>query len=217
MRFFDHEQGFTEGEWAGISATMEKLCPPEQVDGFIHANHYHHSLGAICRITEKLHRKHTLSLVVVDYLQLVQCDLGKSATRENVVSTISRTLKLLAQRLGVPVLALSQLNRESAKRGDPKAKPKVRRIDPMAIDNKPEPTPRAPPPQLHDLRESGAIEQDANAVVFLHHPLSESGISWERDHGPFELIVAAQRLGPTGSVSLHAERHYSRFKEMTRD
>jgi replicative DNA helicase len=150
---------------------------------------------------------------VVDYLQLVQCDLGRGATRENVVSTISRTLKLLAQRLGVPVIALSQLNRESEKRGEQKGKNRAK-IDPMSVDRAPEQTVRAPPPKLHDLRESGAIEQDANAVCFLHHPLNESENRFERESGPFELIVAAQRLGPTGAVSLFAQRQFSRFTEV---
>lgn len=233
--FFD-EQEFTSDEWDAIMRALEKRTP-DGGDGYLHANHHYPSLGAICRISEKMHRKHRLALIVVDYLQLTELDLGRGASREVVVSTISRTLKRLAERLGVPVLALAQLNREAAREGmvrsrKKKAEPK-KKIDPMkpqlhlagaepeAEEKEPAinweapdaPSDRAPPPQLHHLRESGAIEQDANAVVFLHHPYAETGNAWQRKHGPFELIIAAQRLGPTGSVRLFGERHFSRFRE----
>jgi replicative DNA helicase len=71
-----------------------------------------------------------------------------------------------------------------------------------------------PPPQLHDLRESGALEQDANAVCFIHHPFDLATNPEKREHGPFSFIIAAQRLGPKGTVKLYADRKYSRFAEV---
>jgi replicative DNA helicase len=225
--FFDDVNNWTPEHWEGIQHAVSRRVP-EGTHGYLHANHYHHGLGAILRISEKLHRKHGLSLVVVDYIQLVQLELGKNATREQVVATISRALKSFAQRTGVPVLALAQLNRESAKRGEKpwrparkKAKPKA---DPMALPGvtpPPPPEPETPPedepmppPQLHDLRESGALEQDANAVCFIHHPFDLALNPEKREHGPFNFIIAAQRLGPKGVVKLYADRKYSRFEEI---
>jgi replicative DNA helicase len=232
--FFDDGRRFTGEQWARIQEEAMRRAPAG-TDGFLHANHYRFTLGEICRITEKLHRKHGLALVVIDYLQLVQLELGKNATREQVVATISRTLKLLAQRLGVPIIACAQLNRDAAKRGERpwrprKKKAKAKKQDPMALQGQlgaPPPAPEepeqpetppedepAPPPQLHDLRESGAIEQDANAVCFIHHPFDGATDADKREHGPFSFIVAAQRLGPKGTVKLYAERNYSRFIEV---
>ena len=235
--FFD-ERPWSNDQWGEVMGAFAKRSP-EGTNGFLHANHYHHSLGAILRITEKTHRKllaqngRGLVLVVVDYLQLVELQLGKNANREQVVATIARSLKNLAMRLQVPIIALAQLNRDAAKRGEmirrphrkPKAKPK--RIDPMAPLPGVEPPPQepeqpetppedepSPPPQLHDLRESGALEQDANAVCFIHHPFDLSTNEIKREHGPFSFIIAAQRLGPKGTIKLYAERNYSRFNEV---
>lgn len=227
--FFDDGYRFSGEEWDAINRTVARRVP-DGTTGYLHANHYHHSLGAILRISEKLHRKHKLSLVVVDYIQLVQLDLGKNANREQVVATISRALKAFAQRTGVPVLALAQLNRDAAKRGEkpwrPSRKKKQKKADPMALPGitpppsppeEPETPPEdepTPPPQLHDLRESGALEQDANAVCFIHHPFDLATNPELREHGPFSFIIAAQRLGPKGTVKLYADRKFSRFEEM---
>lgn len=224
--FFDDVNNWTPDHWEGIQHAVARRVP-EGTHGYLHANHYHHSLGAILRISEKLHRKHGLSLVVVDYIQLVQLDLGKNANREQVVATISRALKAFAQRTGVPVLALAQLNRESAKRGErpwrPTRKKAKSKQDPMALPGVEAPPPElepppedepAPPPQLHDLRESGALEQDANAVCFIHHPFDLALNPEKREHGPFSFIIAAQRLGPKGVVKLYADRRFSRFEEI---
>jgi replicative DNA helicase len=164
-------------------------------------NDQHFGLSAIQRITEKQHRRNPLRLVVVDYLQLVDSGI-RGASREAQVSAVSRGLKVLAQRLGVPVLAISQLNREAVKRDA--AKPRTRK-------GEPEQAPRVPAPKLHDLRESGALEQDANTVLFLHHPLAESPVAIERERGPYEVIVAKQRMGKTGVVRLLAQLEYARF------
>jgi len=121
----------------------------------------------------RLVRKQGVKLVIVDYLQLLTTSaLNRSATRENEVSSISRSLKCLAKELRVPILALAQLNREPEKAAE------VRE------------------PRLSDLRESGAIEQDADIVMMLHKP--KTAVDNER-----ELIIAKHRNGATGSVLLH--------------
>jgi len=129
----------------------------------------------------KLVRKCGVKVVIVDYLQLLTASLGKNATRENEVSSISRGLKCLAKELRVPVLALSQLNRE------PERAAEVRE------------------PRLSDLRESGAIEQDADVVMMLHRP--RTALEGER-----ELIVAKHRNGATGHVLLHFDAPRARFR-----
>jgi replicative DNA helicase len=136
-----------------------------------------------------------IGLVVVDYLQLMS---GPSASesRQQEVSMISRGLKALAKELNVPVIALSQLSRAPEQRtGDHKR------------------------PQLSDLRESGAIEQDADLIMFLYRqemydgPVDKDGNSLE---GKAEVIVGKQRNGPTGIVNLHFHKQYTRFESYSK-
>jgi replicative DNA helicase len=132
-------------------------------------------LRAKCR---KIKREGGLDLVIVDYLQLMNAPGAQS--REQEIAIISRSLKSLAKELQVPILALSQLNRGVEKRKDG-------------------------PPMLSDLRESGAIEQDADVVMFLHRPGDEKdadGSAARADVQEIELHVAKQRQGPTGRVDL---------------
>jgi replicative DNA helicase len=132
-------------------------------------------LRAKCR---KIKREGGLDLVIVDYLQLMNAPGAQS--REQEIALISRSLKSLAKELQVPILALSQLNRGVEKRKDG-------------------------PPMLSDLRESGAIEQDADVVMFLHRPGDEKdgeGMQAKADVQEIELHVAKQRQGPTGRVDL---------------
>jgi len=132
-----------------------------------------------------------IGLVIVDYLQLMQGPTN-SESRQQEVSQISRGLKALAKELGVPVVALSQLSRA----------PELR-----TGENK--------RPQLSDLRESGAIEQDADLIMFLYRqefydgPTDKDGNSLE---GKAEVIVGKQRNGPTGIVNLYFHKHYTRFE-----
>jgi replicative DNA helicase len=128
-----------------------------------------------------------LGLLVVDYLQLMH-QKGKVENRQLEVSEISRSLKALAKELDVPVLALSQLNRKIEERKGGK-------------------------PMLSDLRESGAIEQDADVVMFIHRDEdSGNGQPSTQTALEVELIVAKQRNGPIGSIDLVFLSEYTRFE-----
>ena len=129
----------------------------------------------------RLQMEHNISLLVVDYLQLV--DPGKKYdNRVQEVSVVSQALKNIARELNVPVLAASQLSRAVEHRGEKK-------------------------PQLADLRESGAIEQDADVVMFLYRPDSE----YTGTHIPTKLLVAKHRNGPTGEIDLLFQGNRIRF------
>jgi replicative DNA helicase len=134
----------------------------------------------------RLKQRHGLKLVVIDYLQLMQS--GKRVeSRQQEVSEFSRALKLLAKELEVPVVAISQLNRASEQRTDKK-------------------------PMMSDLRESGSIEQDADMVVLLHREEL-----YERESpraGEADFIVAKHRNGPTATITVAFQGHYSRFVDM---
>ena len=134
----------------------------------------------------RLKQRHDLKLIVVDYLQLMTGG-KRSESRQQEVSEISRQMKLLAKELEVPVVAISQLNRGPEQRTDKR-------------------------PMLADLRESGSLEQDADMVILVHRP-----DAWEADDpraGEADLIVAKHRNGPTSTVTVAHQLHYSRFKDL---
>ena len=136
----------------------------------------------------RLKQKSDLRLVVIDYLQLMTSG-KKVESRQQEVSEFSRQLKLLAKEIEVPVVAMSQLNRGPEQRTDKK-------------------------PMLSDLRESGAIEQDADMVILLHRP-----DAFERDDprgGEADLILAKHRNGPTKTITVAHQLHLSRFTNMAR-
>ena len=136
-------------------------------------------IGAICR---RLKRRNNLGLVIIDYLQLIEPE-DKKSNREQQIAQITRRLKGIAKENSLPVIALSQLNRGVELRDDKR-------------------------PRLADLRESGAIEQDADIVMFLHRP---DAYNPEDRPGLAEIIVAKHRSGPTGIVSLQWRRESMRF------
>ena len=141
-------------------------------------------MRAKCR---RLKAEHGLSLIIVDYLQLMS-GYGRVENRTQEISGISRGLKALAKELHVPVLALSQLSRAPEQRqGDHK-------------------------PQLSDLRESGSIEQDADVVMFIYR--EEVYRRSEENAGLAELIISKQRNGPTGIVNLAFLREFTRFETL---
>ena len=143
-------------------------------------------IRAKCR---KLKLEKNIGLVVIDYLQLVQGSNKKGGSREQEISEISRSLKILAKEINVPVIALSQLSRAPEQRPDHR-------------------------PMLSDLRESGAIEQDADIVMFLYRDDYYNEDS--EDKGLAEVIVAKHRAGSTGTVKLVWLGNYTKFANMER-
>ena len=143
----------------------------------------------------RLKAEHDISLVIVDYLQLMQGP-GDVENRQQEISYISRSLKALAKELDVPVVAISQLSRAPEQRGGEHRRP-----------------------QLSDLRESGAIEQDADVVCFIYRQEFYDGPvdpkTNESIEGIAEVIVGKQRNGPTGTVKLHFKKEYTRFDNYT--
>lgn len=144
----------------------------------------------------KIKTAHGLDMIVIDYIQLIEApELGKYADTNTRVSHISRNLKLMAKDLGVPVIALSQLSREVEKRGGDKK------------------------PQLSDLRDSGSIEQDADAVCFVYRPAyydiytNKEGNAIDSDYA--ELIFAKHRNGELGPVRLRFDGAKQRFTSYT--
>ncbi|HTH63862.1 MAG TPA: replicative DNA helicase [Gemmatimonadales bacterium] len=142
----------------------------------------------------RLKAEHDIGMVVVDYLQLMQGP-SDSENRQQEISYISRSLKALAKELDVPVVALSQLSRAPEQR-----------------------TGEGRRPQLSDLRESGAIEQDADLVCFIYRQEMYEGPS-DKDgnniEGLAELLIGKQRNGPTGIVELYFKKEYTRFDNRT--
>jgi replicative DNA helicase len=138
----------------------------------------------------RLKRQNGLDLIVIDYLQLMR--LGKRVdSRQQEVAEISRSLKEIAKALEVPVIALAQLSRATDLRTG------------------------AHRPQLSDLRESGAIEQDADVVLFLYRDIVYNQESEERDTA--EVIIAKQRNGPISTVKVHIDQQCMRFDDLAKD
>jgi replicative DNA helicase len=140
------------------------------------------------RLMKKEERHGGLKLVVIDYLQLIEPE-NRRDPRQEQVAQISRRLKFLARELHIPVVALAQVNRASEDRQDHK-------------------------PRLADLRESGSIEQDADTCMMLHRPGKFDGT---QDDNILEIIVAKQRNGPTGEITLTWRKEYNRYENYIAD
>ena len=148
----------------------------------------------------RLVREHGVKIIFIDYLQLMNASGMSYGNRQEEVSTISRSLKGLAKELNIPIIALSQLNRSVEQRGaDQKENGQGRR------------------PQLSDLRESGAIEQDADMVCFIHRPEYYKIYSDENGNdmrGLAEIIIAKHRNGAVGDIRLRFIGEYTRFQNL---
>jgi replicative DNA helicase len=171
-----------EDDWTRLARRMSEVVDaPLFIDDS--PNMSMMEIRAKCR---RLKQRHSLRLVIIDYLQLMTSP-RRVENRQQEVSDMSRSLKLLAKELDVPVVAVSQLNRGPEQRNDKR-------------------------PLLSDLRESGSIEQDSDVVILLHRE-----DAYERESpraGEADLIVAKHRNGPTATVTVAFQGHYSRFVDM---
>ncbi len=171
-----------EEDWTRLARRMSEVVDaPLYIDDS--PNMSMMEIRAKCR---RLKQRQDLRLVIIDYLQLMSSP-RRVENRQQEVSEMSRSLKLLAKELDVPVIAISQLNRGPEQRNDKR-------------------------PLLSDLRESGSIEQDSDVVILLHRE-----DAYERESpraGEADMIVAKHRNGPTATVTVAFQGHYSRFVDM---
>ncbi len=181
-------------EWVQLTSRIDKIAEaPIIIDDTPAINMF--ELRAKCR---RFKMQHNIQLIIIDYLQLMSGSSSdkKNTNREQEISNISRTLKTIAKELEVPVIALSQLSRAVETRGGDKR------------------------PQLADLRESGAIEQDADMVLFLYRP-EYYHIDFDLENRPTkgvaEVIIAKHRNGPTDTVRLKFIPQNVKFENLTTD
>lgn len=176
-------------EWQALTERVDKLSQaPLYIDDTPALTMF--ELRAKCR---RLKQQHDIQMVVIDYLQLMRGGDAYKGNREQEISQISRQLKSLAKELKIPIMALSQLSRAVETRGGDKK------------------------PQLSDLRESGAIEQDADMVMFIYRPDYYGQVDESNITGACELNIAKHRSGETGSVKLRFEKNYARFENLSQD
>jgi replicative DNA helicase len=179
----------TMAEWEQLHAQIDKLSDAPLIIDDTPAL----SVFELRAKSRKLMVKHQLELIVVDYLQLMTTGTEGKGNREQEISLISRSLKSIAKELNVPIIALSQLSRAVETRGGDKR------------------------PMLSDLRESGAIEQDADIVIFLYRP-EYYGIDEDDAQNPTngiaEVIISKHRNGQTGTVKLKFIDRLAKFKSL---
>lgn len=179
----------TQGEWKQLEERINILIDaPIYVDDTPSL-----SVFELKSKARKIVREKNVQCIIIDYLQLMNASGMSFGSREQEVSIISRNLKALAKELDIPIIALSQLNRGVEGR--------------TGVDGK--------RPQLSDLRESGAIEQDADMVCFIHRPeyyFRRGSEGWDQSmEGIAEIIVAKHRNGATDTISLRFEQQFARF------
>ena len=179
-------------EWARLDKSVRKMMgKPLYIDETPGM-----SIFELRTKARRLVREKGVQLIMIDYLQLMNASGARFGNRQEEVSTISRSLKQLAKELDIPIIALSQLNRSVETR-----------------DSNLE----AKRPQLSDLRESGAIEQDADMVMFVHRPEYYHLLQDEKGNdlrGKAQIIIAKHRKGATGDVLLAFEGQYTRFSNI---
>ena len=170
-------------DWQEIARTLDKISQaPLIVDDSPNM-----TMGEIRAKSRRMKQQFDIQLIVIDYLQLLTSG-GKSVeSRQQEVSEFSRSIKLLAKELEIPIVAVAQLNRDSEKRNDKR-------------------------PQVAVLRESGSLEQDADVVLLIHREdmFNEN----TEKQGMADIIIGKQRSGPTGIVELAFQGHFSRFAEV---
>jgi len=179
--------GFLEsGEWRRIGQAAGRL---NEAPIFIDETAGLTVLEARAK-ARRVRAQYGLELVIIDYLQLMQ-GRWRADNRQQEISEISRSLKGLAKELEIPVVALSQLSRAVEARGGDAA------------------------PRLSDLRESGALEQDADVIVFLHRPGLYKESASEMDRNLTDVIIGKQRNGPTDKFQLVFKPEYTRFEDLS--
>jgi replicative DNA helicase len=152
------------------------------------------TINKLCSKARRIVQEKGVQLILIDYMQLIQSEANKHVTRQEMIAEISRQLKLLAKDLKIPVIVLSQLNRNIESR--------------EGVDGK--------RPHLSDLRDSGSIEQDADLVMFIHRPeyygytVDKSGNDLR---GIAQIIIAKHRKGALGQVDLKFTPQYSQFED----
>jgi len=177
---------FTEEEWSRLLGAMQEIT---NAPIFVNETAAL-SITKLQAIARRLKEEQKIGLIVIDYLQLMHGSQPNAVSREQEISEISRTLKSLAKELSIPVIALSQLNRGVESRPDKR-------------------------PMLSDLRESGAIEQDADIIMFIYRDDYYNKDSTEK--GVSEIIIAKQRSGPTGTVKLKWMGEFTLFQNLEPD
>lgn len=170
-------------DWQDIARTLEKISQsPLIVDDSPNM-----TMGEIRAKSRRMKQQFDIQLIVIDYLQLLTSGGRTPESRQQEVSEFSRSIKLLAKELEIPIIAVAQLNRDSEKRNDKR-------------------------PQVADLRESGSLEQDADVVLLIHR---EDMFSDDTDkQGMADIIIGKQRSGPTGTIELAFQGHFARFAEV---
>ena len=189
----------TQLEWDQLNSRVRKLySAPMYVDDTPSL-----SIFELRTKARRLVREHNIKIIIIDYLQLMNASGMSFGSREQEVSTISRSLKQLAKELQIPIIALSQLNRSVESRGNDKDGKEGKR------------------PQLSDLRESGAIEQDADMVCFIHRPeyytRSKEDANGNSIEGLAEFIIAKHRSGATDTVNMKFVSYLARFQNYDED
>ena len=169
-------------DWQAIARTLDKISQaPLIVDDSPNM-----TMGEIRAKSRRMKQQHGIQLIVIDYLQLLTSGGKAVESRQQEVSEFSRSIKLLAKELEIPIVAVAQLNRDSERRNDRR-------------------------PQVADLRESGSLEQDADVVLLIHRDDMFNKDSDRR--GLTEIIIGKQRSGPTGTLELEFQGQYARFAE----
>ncbi|MGV4377394.1 replicative DNA helicase [Trueperella pyogenes] len=168
-----------QNQWERISKTLARIAEgPLYVDDSPNL-----TMMEIRAKSRRMRQQHGIELIVIDYLQLLTSGGRTPESRQQEVSEFSRSIKLLAKELDVPIIAIAQLNRNPEQRNDKT-------------------------PQVSDLRESGSLEQDADVVMLINRPQAEDG---SLDMPPAEVIVGKNRSGPTAKIELAFQGNYTRF------